>query len=302
MPSVALLIPCYNAARYLPRLMETVRAQTRPFAGILCYDDDSTDNTVQVANELGLTIIVGQKNHGAAYARNRLLETACSQWIHFHDADDLLTPRFVERMSATLAASPGADVAVCSMDWNDEVTGKLHHAWRYDHERLTRDPLAETIRNPIGVIACVYRRQCLLDIGGFNETFRTWEDGDLHVRLAAAGARFAAIPDLLSIGLRHGRGASADLTAVDSDRLRLLERYAVDYPGCAAVAEEAERLAVRLFDYNRRDPRVERLLALCRRAGHTVPTTRHPIWRAARAILPVRTVLRLRTIARRLPL
>lgn len=298
-PSLALLVPCYNAARYLPRLAESVRAQTRPFAEILCYDDGSTDDTVRVARELGWTILTPNANAGPAAARNRLLAAAHAPWVHFHDADDLLQPQFVERMTAAIGAQPTADVFVSHMDWLTESTRTLEVAWRYDGAALARDPLSATITDPIGVIACVYRREILGRIGGFNERFRTWEDGDLHVRLAAAGARFHVIPEVLAIGLRHGTGASADGAAVIADRLRLLEAYAHDYPHCAAVAEQAEKLAMWLIEENR--PGADRMLALCRAAGRRVPTTRHPVWRVARALLPIPAVVKLRRWARRLP-
>lgn len=299
---ITLLIPCYNAARYLPRLAESVRAQTRPFSEILCYDDGSTDNTVEVARQLGWRILTPNTNAGPSSARNRLLSATESEWVHFHDADDILAPQFVARMSSVIASTPTVDVVVCDMDWNDETTGELRRAWRYSGLRLAEDPLAETIRNPIGVIACVYRRARLLAVGGFDERFRTWEDGDLHVRLAASGARFVTVPQILAYGLRHSSGASADHHRLDTDRVRQLEHYIEAYPKCRAIGEEAERLAIRLFESNSRDPRIVRLIRVCRRNGHAIPSTRHPAWIFLRGLLPTRATLYLRRLARRLPL
>ena len=87
----ALLIPCHNAAAYLPRLWQTVRAQTRPFDAVFCYDDASEDNTAAVAEALGAQVIRSETNRGPAHARNALLHACQAEWIHFHDADDLLT-------------------------------------------------------------------------------------------------------------------------------------------------------------------------------------------------------------------
>lgn len=298
MTAPALLVPCYNAARYLPRLAGSVRDQTVPFSEILCYDDGSTDDTVRIARELGFRILSPNTNAGPAAARNRLLAATSAEWVHFHDADDLLDPRFVERMSAAIGGEGAPDVAVCHMDWLTESTRTLEYAWRYDGAALAADALSATISNPIGVIACVYRRDLLRRVGGFDERFRTWEDGDLHVRLAAAGARFLVVPEVLSIGLRHASGASAEGEKVIQDRMRLLERYAEDYPSCRAVFTQAEQLAIWQVENNR--PGAERMLALCRRSGHPVPTTRHPLWRVARAVLPAPLIIRLRARLRRL--
>ena len=91
-PTCSLLVPCHNAAAHLPRLWETVRAQAKPFDELICYDDASTDRTADVARTLGATVIRGDTNHGAAHARNRLWQAAHGEWVHFHDADDLLDP------------------------------------------------------------------------------------------------------------------------------------------------------------------------------------------------------------------
>src|SRR5579883_2948240 len=97
---IALRIPCYNAAAYLPRLRESIAAQTRGYASVLCYDDGSTDRTADVARDLGWDVIRGKANRGPAFARNRLLEATGEPWIHFMDADDVLHPRFVEALEA----------------------------------------------------------------------------------------------------------------------------------------------------------------------------------------------------------
>ncbi len=297
--TISLLIPCYNASDYLPRLIATVREQTSPFTEIICYDDGSIDDTVQIARDLGLKILVGGKNRGPAYARNRLAEAAQCPWIHFHDADDLLEAEFVEKMSHTLSLNPSADVAVCQMDWLIDSSRELYRAWRYNSEKLAKDALAECISNPISTIACVYRRKQLLDINGFNEDFRSWEDGDFHVRLAANGASFTVIDEVLSIALRHRSGASADHVLLDSNRTLLLEHYANLYPNCQAVACEAEKLAVRLHNEDPHDQRLDRLLHICRRYDREIPTTNHPLWKLVRSVLPSKWVLSLRSLARK---
>ena len=303
MNQISLLIPCYNAARYLPRLMETVRAQTYPFAEILCYDDGSNDSTVQVARELGLEIIVGNKNRGPAYARNRLAEAARSPWVHFHDADDLLAPHYVEKISTLL--SDVVDVAVCNMDWVLETTRELVVAWRFDDTALSTDPVAANLRNPVGVIACTFRRELLLRVGGFDQSFRTWEDGDLQVRLAHAGGRYRVQPEVLAIGLRHDTGASAvrggELTL--EDRTRLLENYqrTLDPRHHPVIAEQAESHAAWLLAENRRLDLADRDLAVCRALGWRVPSTHNPLLRLARVFLPDRWLLLQQARLRRRP-
>ena len=90
--TLALCIPAYNAANFLPRLLESARRQAVPFDEIWVYDDCSTDNTSEVAKQFGARVLVGDVNRGCSYAKNRLAEVTESEWIHFHDADDALLP------------------------------------------------------------------------------------------------------------------------------------------------------------------------------------------------------------------
>jgi glycosyltransferase involved in cell wall biosynthesis len=62
--TIALLIPASNAARYLPRLLESAVRQCKPFDEIWVYDDCSVDNTAEVAERCGARVIRGDVNRG----------------------------------------------------------------------------------------------------------------------------------------------------------------------------------------------------------------------------------------------
>lgn len=91
-PLVSLLVPCYNAAPFLPRLMESVRAQTRPFTTILCYDDGSTDDTA-VARSLGLEIMTGQPNAGVAIVVGEKIRRNCMILVPWSLGINICHPR-----------------------------------------------------------------------------------------------------------------------------------------------------------------------------------------------------------------
>ena len=186
--TVGLLIPCYNAASYLPELFACVRAQTVPFKEVICYDDASTDGTVEVAASFGARVIRGDINRGAAYARNRLWEETTCDWVHFHDADDLMDPSFVEIMTGDLEKYNKP--TLCGIRVVDRETRGYTGQISYESINETEDHVAYLLENSGLAIMGVYPVAALRHIGGFREDLRGNEDPDLHVRLALAGYEF----------------------------------------------------------------------------------------------------------------
>jgi glycosyltransferase involved in cell wall biosynthesis len=299
MTDATLLVPCYNAARYLPRLMGHVRAMSTPFSAILAYDDGSTDDTVAVARGLGLPILTPNRNGGVSVARNRLASAASTEWIHFHDADDRIAPGFLERLAPL--ADAGADVVSCDADWIGEQDGALHIAWRYDGAALARDPATHLLARPLGLNSSLIRRSSWAAAGGCDETLAMWEDADIHFRLALGGARWRHLPEVLTWSLRDSASFSHDYRRNWRCRLQALQTYAA-LPAARRlapdVAREAETVAGHLLNLHDRAGARE-ALSLARRLGRLVPTTSNPLLRAARAVLPPLVALDLQQRLRR---
>ena len=292
MTPVSLLVPCYNASAFLPRLIAAVRAQTTPFAEILCYDDGSTDDTIAVARGLDLNIIRGNSNRGVAFARNRLAEAAAAEWIHFHDADDLIDPAYLERL--TPACDARHDVVSCDADWIDEVTRKPIIAWRYEPAELARAPFPCLLTHPMGLNNSIVRRSAWAAVGGCDESLAIWEDSDVHVRLARSGARFHHVSAVLTWSLRRRESFSHDYRRNWTCRVQALENYAAGPlpPEVRPVlAAEAERAARELVALHANDA-ARRALAVCRKVGFTPPLSRHPAVRLLKYFVPTLTLLR----------
>ena len=93
-PLVSILIPAYNAERWIAETMQSALGQTWPTKEIILVDDGSTDQTVRVAQQFAskTVSIVSQKNQGAAAARNKAFELCHGDYVQWLDADDLLSP------------------------------------------------------------------------------------------------------------------------------------------------------------------------------------------------------------------
>ncbi|RYF35147.1 MAG: glycosyltransferase, partial [Cytophagaceae bacterium] len=200
-PSITLLIPCFNASGQLPRLLEAAHNQTVPFAEIICYDDGSSDDTPDVAARWGARVIRGGTNRGVAVARSRLVEAARTQWVHFHDADDLMATNFVEVMSThaaqvQLQASQNT-VLLCGMTsiHTEEYIQKQRAKGAYkDSEpkaqtfcelNETDDAISFLLQNFVHLNTALFPTEVLRAVGGFCPYLRISEDVDMMVRLAA---------------------------------------------------------------------------------------------------------------------
>lgn len=288
-PSVSLLIPCYNNARFLPQLFASIRAQALPFAEILLLDDGSTDDSAQVAAKFGARVIRGTTNQGPAGARNALAQAAAHEWIHFHDADDVLDTEFTAVLFPEISDS--VDVVFCDADWM-KPTGDVLIPWRYSNDKMQHDPLNYFIAHPLGINNCIYRRSTFEKSGGFAPELVPWEDADFHVRLAELGARFKHLPQVLTRSLRHDGGISVDPHRNWQARLRGLEGYADrlpsrTHPQLALAAEQAARELAFLGDRQ-----ATTAIRLARRCGGRPPSGGGWILKVARRILPAETLLR----------
>jgi glycosyltransferase involved in cell wall biosynthesis len=105
-PLVSILIPAYNAERWIADTLASARAQTWPRVEIVVVDDGSTDATLAIARHYASPSveIVSQRNQGAAAARNRALAVSQGDYVQWLDADDLLAPDKVQAQMESAGA------------------------------------------------------------------------------------------------------------------------------------------------------------------------------------------------------
>ncbi len=94
---VSIIVPVYNAARFIDETISYVQKQTCAEWELLLVDDCSTDQSREIIEQkiqedMRIRLIVQIENGGAAKARNRGIQEACGQYICFLDADDIWMP------------------------------------------------------------------------------------------------------------------------------------------------------------------------------------------------------------------
>jgi hypothetical protein len=194
---VSVVIPAYNAARFLPEAIDSVRRQTCPVDEIIVVDDGSTDDTKQVIGALGAGITyLRQANAGVSAARNRGIGIASGEIIAFLDADDCWLPQKVEHQTRVFAENPraglvAADRAEIDAEGNlilDSLFRKqgLHDLFAGLNGRPIPDALSHLVRiNFIPTSSAMVRKAALEKVGGFDTTIRYGEDLELWARIAA---------------------------------------------------------------------------------------------------------------------
>jgi len=198
--SVTVAIPCYNAETYLPDLLKAIFDQTVAPDEILIVDDGSTDSTVKIAKTYPVKVIEHGTNKGLARARNTALKAASGDIIVYFDADTTPEGRNLERIKKEYN---GKDIAGIGGQEFFSKPEKPIDLWRNLFWRQTHgNQRIHSTWMLMGLVSS-YRKAILIQIGGFNESYRTHgEDVDIGLRLRKAGYRMVYLPE---VGVYHRR-------------------------------------------------------------------------------------------------
>src|SRR5262249_6685849 len=101
-PLVSILIPAYNAERWISDTIQSALDQTWKHKEIIIVDDGSQDNTLTIARRFASkdVLVTQQVNQGASAARNKTFSLCQGEFVQWLDADDLLSPDKIEKQVA----------------------------------------------------------------------------------------------------------------------------------------------------------------------------------------------------------
>ena len=224
---VSILMPCYNAERWIAQAIESALAQTWTVKEVIVVDDGSTDRSLQVIRSFGDRIQSEAGAHrGGNGTRNRLLELARGEWVQYLDADDYLMPSKIERQIEYALGHPDCDVICSPTVWEHVEGGQL----LCTDERIPepRDPwiLLSLWRLP-QTGGTLWRRSALERVGGWRPGQPCCQEHELYFRLLEAGCRFGFCDHCLAVyrDLEHGERVTRKLRAeVDRQRIAIFDR------------------------------------------------------------------------------
>ncbi len=113
---ISVIMPVYNAEKYLKEALDSIFAQTLTNFELICIDDGSTDNSKKILQQYSMMDdrlrIISSDNYGAGHARNVGIEEAKGEYLLFLDADDITMPEMLDEMYR-MCVEQNLDVVVC---------------------------------------------------------------------------------------------------------------------------------------------------------------------------------------------
>ena len=219
---VSILIPCYNAERWIAQCIESALAQTWPDKEVIVIDDGSTDGSLPIIDSFGGRILFETgPNRGGNVARNRLLELARGEWLQYLDADDYLLPDKIEKQMQFMAAHPEVDVVFSRFIQETHEAEEVRQAVGLMPEPLD-DPWSLLVRWDLPQTgALLWRKQALVDAGGWRAGQPCCQEHELYLRMLIAGKHFAYCADYGAVYRQWSSGSVCTQNPPEVHRHRL---------------------------------------------------------------------------------
>src|SRR5208283_674809 len=200
-PLVSILIPAYNAEKWIADTIRSALGQSWPKKEIIVVDDGSADQTLAVARQFstkGVTLVT-QTNQGVSVARNKAFSVCKGDYIQWLDADDLLSRDKIAKQMEVAERYPGKRILFSS--------GWAHFLYRPAKAKFVSTPLWQDL-SPLEWLlrkweynlqmqtaTWLVSRELTQSAGPWNTRLRVNNDGEYFCRvlLASDGVRF--VPD-----------------------------------------------------------------------------------------------------------
>ncbi|MGE0728603.1 MAG: glycosyltransferase family 2 protein [Acidimicrobiia bacterium] len=270
-PSVGVIVPVHNGARYLGEALGSLVEQSEPAQQVVVVDDGSTDDSLAIARSfqerLPLEIIRLGGRSGVSAARNAGVARLRTPLVGFLDADDVWYPQHLAR-TVDAYLRRGGLISPGALIWYPDGSTRSFHRWL--GMRTPRDgrQLESLLRQNFVFVGALLPRADFLAVGGFRP-FAVGEDWDLWIRLLARGLRVTQLEEPTVLYRRHGANTTSRRVTMLPPILELLEHAERE------LASRYEPAVRRSIAQHRAELALERHLATAER--------RRPSWRVIRS-------------------
>ncbi len=225
-PSVSVIVPSYNAERFIRRCVDSVLSQTFADFELIVIDNYSQDSTLSILNDYSdsrIRIFQVQNNGVIAVSRNLGITNAEGEFVAFLDADDYWVPEKLEHVMAVFIGNSKVDIVCHNLIIKRSDAGdrkvKLGMYNTY-HDLFVHG-------NCLSTSAVVMKRKKAVSVNGFDESSNLClvEDYDFWLMLFRSGCDIVYLDEFLSYYCVHDSNSSAKLTIFSSSYLSLLKKH-----------------------------------------------------------------------------
>jgi len=285
-PLISVVIPAFNREAFLGEAIDSAIVQTYPNIEIIVVDDGSTDRTPEVAAGYGdRVVLLRQANAGASAARNTGIGRARGELIALLDSDDRWLPDKLA-LQAPLFADSRVGLAHgairCFRSANGNALCEYFPGERLDvHDLLGHRGLCTQ--------TLVFRRRIMEEVGGFDPSFKTAEDWEWTIRVAAR-YQTRGLAQVVAENRIHESQLSGDKDQLFRDARRVIKKHAGLHSatpgGCEAcrAAVRRARQEIRSLHYGDLNLRARRAASVGRFGAATALALR-AIWKEPAALL-----------------
>jgi len=180
---VSIIIPVYNCEKYIRECVESALAQDYENLEVIVVDDGSTDATPEILKEFGDRICyIQQENQGAAAAFNHGLRLAKGSFVSWLSGDDVFLPDKIRQQISKFQEDP--DLAAVYTDYiRIDAEGhelEIVHSHCPPPRQFVREYLTHGF---VSAVSLLIRRECIDEVGPFDESLKAYEDYDMLLRL-----------------------------------------------------------------------------------------------------------------------
>lgn len=216
-PLVSVVLPCYEAERFLAAALGSLVAQTYRRLEILALDDGSSDRTAEILDEFAarddrVRVLRNEANEGVISTLNRGVAEARGEIVARMDADDVAAPSRIERQVAVLAGRPEIDLVGTGVTVVEGESGRPLRPWPVRCREPAGARFAALFATPVMHMTIAARAEAMRahPYGGTPDSLHT-EDYEMFARMLDGGAGLCNIDEPLmtvrsdpsSVSARH---------------------------------------------------------------------------------------------------
>ena len=238
MKKVSILIPCYNAEKFVAETLDCCLKQTYKNVEVVLVDDGSEDRSYDIAKtfESEEIRVFKQPNSGACHARNFAFEKSSGDYIIYLDADDIINPEFVEEHIRSIEDVSSKSVSFGVWDRFREHTNEYK-----DYDSAFQLLLDMWVSGDMLACTCYMTpRELIAESGGWDETVLKNQDGEFFARVLMLADKAVFVPKS-RIYYRTGEYLTVSKASSEKKVASMLDTF-VSYKNHALVREDSKRV------------------------------------------------------------